>query len=76
MPRWDDQKPVSEEVRRVIARAIRDGSVLQTGPVAIDITHSFPACGLSTAQIAEQLVEAAVRAGVPLELSTPTVANR
>jgi hypothetical protein len=70
MPRWDDQKPVAEEIRRVVARAIRDRSTLETGRIASDIAHSFPTCGLNTAQIAEQLIEAAVHAGVSLELST------
>jgi hypothetical protein len=64
-----DKVNVSEEIRRVIAEAAKDGSLVHAGKSAMSIAQAYPNCRLSAAQIAERIIEAALAAQLPLTLS-------
>jgi len=64
-----DKVDVSEEIRRVIAQAAKDGSSVHAGKSALRIAEAYPNCRLSAAQIAERIMEAALAAQLPLTLS-------
>ena len=76
MPRRKDKASVSDEIRRVIADAIKDGDSVDAAGKASIIAQAYPNCGLTTAQIAERLIEAAVAARVALQLRKPSFASR
>ena len=60
-----------EEIRRIVADAIENGHCLRAGPCAAAIARAYPGCGMSPAEIAERIVEAAVHARVTVEMSRP-----
>lgn len=62
-----------EEIRRTVADAIENGHCLLAGPSAAAIARAYPGCGMSPAEIAERIVEAAVHARVAVEMSRPSV---
>ena len=62
---------VSEEIRRIIADAIQSGECLDTGRHATRVATAYPGSGLSPEGIADELVRAAIQAGVPVEMSRP-----
>jgi hypothetical protein len=63
---------VSEEIRRVVADAIGGGGCcLPAGRYAAVIARAFPNCGITADQIADEIVEAAIRAGINVEISKP-----
>ena len=64
-----DKVDISEEIRRLIAQAARDGSSVHAGKSAIRIAQAYPNCRLTVAQIAERIMEAALAAQLPLTLS-------
>jgi hypothetical protein len=64
-----DKVNLSEEIRRVITRAVEDGSSVHAGKSALRIVQAYPNCRLSAAQIAERIIEAALAAQLPLTLS-------
>ena len=66
------QTLISEEIRRVVADVIQDaGSCLQAGRCASAIARAYPNCGMTPDQIAEEIVQAAIRARVNVEMSKP-----
>ena len=58
-------------IRRIVADAIENGHCLRAGPCAAAIARAYPGCGMSPAEIAERIVEAAVHARVTVEMSRP-----
>ena len=58
-------------VQEQIQRALDDGSIIRSGPVAARLARRFPTSGLTTTQISEMLVRAALKAGVAAELCQP-----
>ena len=63
---------VSEEIRRVVADAIQSGGTcLPAGRCANLIARAFPNCGLTADQIANEIIEAAIHAGINVEISKP-----
>lgn len=64
-----DKVDVSEEIRRVIAQAAKDGSSVHPGNSVMRIARSYPNCRLTAAQIAERIMEAALAAQLPLTRS-------
>ena len=66
------QALVSEEIRRVVADAIQGtGACLPAGHCASVIARAFPSCELTADQIADEIVEAAIRARINVEISKP-----
>jgi hypothetical protein len=57
MPRRNDKLSVAEEIRRVIAEAIENGGCVDAARKASIIAQAHPNCGLTTAQIAERVIE-------------------
>jgi hypothetical protein len=66
-----DKVDVSEEIRRFIAQAVKDGSSVQAGKSALRIAQAYPNCRLTAAQIAERIMAAALAAHLPMTLSKP-----
>ena len=62
---------LQEEVRRVIADAIKDDRILHSGSQAERLATVYPGSGLSPDEISERIIEAAVHAGVSIEMSRP-----
>ncbi len=62
---------IAEEIRRLVAESIENGSCLPAGQSAAALSRAYPNCGLAPDYIAEQIIEAAVRARVAVELSRP-----
>ena len=63
------QTLVVEEIRRIVADAIRQGRIVKTGRHAPELLRAYPNCGLTVDQIVNELGAAAACAGVPVELS-------
>lgn len=59
---------VTEEIRRMVAGAIEDGSTVSSASVAAQVIGTYPNCGLTEAQIADEVMIAAARAGVAVEI--------
>jgi hypothetical protein len=64
MVRLEDQKAVSEEIRLIVKEAKRDGQPVKADGLAKIVAWTYPHSGLSAAQIADRISEAAVAAGV------------
>jgi hypothetical protein len=62
------ERLLTEEIRRHVAEAIRDGGSLPAAERASDILKVYPACGLSHAEISNRVILAAAKAGVPVEM--------
>lgn len=75
MPRRQDKSSAPDEIRRVIADAIKDGGCVDAASSTSIIAQPHPECGLTTAQIAERLIGAAVAARVALQPSGPSFAS-
>jgi hypothetical protein len=60
---------VFEEIRRIVAESIEAKSCLDTGRCARRIARAYPNCGFTPAQIADEIVRAAIPAGVAVEFS-------
>jgi hypothetical protein len=61
---------LNNAIRERVADAIRDGQVIRSGPEAARLARTYAGSGLSTAQVSELLVRAALAAGVATELSS------
>ena len=58
-----------EEVRRLVGDAVATGEVLWVGPAANRLAETYPGAGLSRGRIIDEIVLAASRAGVAVEIS-------
>jgi hypothetical protein len=58
-------------VQEQVERALHDGGIIRSGPDAASLAKRFPTSGLTTAEISEMLVRAALKAGVATELCQP-----
>ena len=56
---------VTEEVRRMVAEAIKNRKSLSASVSAADIVKKYSRCGLDAADLANEVMEAATRAGCP-----------
>lgn len=59
---------VSEEVRRVVAEAAKSGRMLSASDTAATILKTYPRCGFNEAEIANEVILKAARAGVAVEI--------
>lgn len=62
---------VLEEIRRIVADKIEGQGWINTGRQAAMLARAYPNCGLSPEQIAGEIIAAAARAGVAVEISRP-----
>jgi hypothetical protein len=62
---------VFEELRRMVAEAIENRTSLSASVCAAEIVQKYPRCGLDAADLANEVMTAAARAGVPLETGPP-----
>ena len=62
------QTLVSEEIRRIVAEAIQDGGMVSSPSVAALINRTYPNSGLTERQIADEVMIAAARSGIAVEI--------
>jgi len=62
---------IAEEIRRVIADAIETQECLAIGRRASLIERAYPNSGLSSDDICDEILAAAISARVPVEMSKP-----
>jgi hypothetical protein len=62
------QALLSQEIRRIVSRAAKSGAILSTSDAAREVRKVYPGCGLSEREIGDQVMMAAARAGVAVEL--------
>jgi hypothetical protein len=60
---------VLEEIRRVVADAIRDGGCLVASAAASQILRTYKNCGLAEHTLVIQVAMAAAKSGVAVELN-------
>ena len=66
------QTLVSEEIRRIVADGIADGSLVSTSAATSQILRVYPTCGLTKRQITDRIIMAASAAGVAVEFGETT----
>lgn len=71
---WEDSEAMAsestpariyDEIRQIVADAIASRETLQVGPHARRLAGTYPGSGLSEGRIADEIIMAASRAGVP-----------
>jgi hypothetical protein len=62
-------------IRKRVLCAVLEGEIIRSGPEAAKLNRTFPGSGLSTTEISEKLVRAALKAGVATELCPPEEAR-
>jgi len=67
---------VLNAVRKAIAAAIRSGSVVSASECAAEILKTYPACDLDQGEVEDEVVMAAARSSVPVELGAPHPAKK
>jgi hypothetical protein len=67
----DGKSLLDVAVQKQIQHALDSGSIIRSGPDAARLAKRFPTSGLTTTQISEMLVRAALKAGVATELCQP-----
>jgi hypothetical protein len=58
---------VDEEIRRLVADAIRDGECLSASSAAAQILKAYPGCALDESHLVDGIAMAAAKAGVAVE---------
>lgn len=66
-----DRELLGRAVQELVRHALRDGRIIRSGPEAASLARRYPGAGLTTSEISEMLVRAALKAGVATELSQP-----
>jgi hypothetical protein len=61
------QPLVSEEIRRLVADAVKKGGYLSASDAATQVARACPSCGLSERDIADEILSAAMAAGVDVK---------
>jgi hypothetical protein len=67
---------IVEEIRRVVADAIERKECLAVGRRASLIQRAYPNSGLSSDEICNEILAAAISARVPVEMSKPEAEQR
>lgn len=62
---------VMDEVVRVVSEAAADGGVISAHEAAAMILQTYPGCGISEAELADNVMMAAAGAGVVVEIGQP-----
>ena len=59
---------VNEEVRRIVADAVKDGGFISAQSSAAEVLRVYAGCGLTEREIADEIMIAAAKAGVAVEI--------
>lgn len=59
---------VSEEIRRIVGEAAKDGRVISAADTAAMILRTYPTCGFAESDIADEVMITAGHAGVAVEI--------
>ena len=62
---------IHDEIRRTVADAINGDEILHTGPLVDRLVKTYGHCGWSSEQIEQEIIVAASRAGVAVEMCRP-----
>jgi hypothetical protein len=62
---------VGEEIDRIVAQAARGSGFVRAGAHAYALAKQFPNCGLSGTELVNEIVAAASKAGVAVEIYQP-----
>ena len=65
---------VDEEIRRVVADAIRSGDCIAASTRAAQILKAYPSCTLDEEALVTRIAIAAAKSGVPVEFGKEKVA--
>jgi hypothetical protein len=66
-------KQISEEIRRVVAEAIKDQAMVFCSDVARAITRDYPNSGFTEQELADEIAITAARAGVAVKIGSDVV---
>src|SRR3954466_3972291 len=70
------QMLVAEEIERVVTDAVRDRQLLRSGQLAHRLRNTYPNSGMSGEELVNQVIAAAAKEGVPVEMSRiPTLSG-
>ena len=59
---------ITDEIRRLVAEAIQEGGTLSVAECVEAVTKVYPKTGLSKRYIADEVIMAAAKAGVAIEI--------
>ena len=62
---------LQDEILRIMEDAAKDEHIIHSGREAVRLASLYPDCGLTADDICDQLIEAAIHAGVTIEMSRP-----
>jgi hypothetical protein len=62
---------IDDEIRRLIAQAVRTGSVISSAREAERLAALYGPCGQSAEGISEEIIKAGICAGVAIEMCRP-----
>ena len=62
---------VREEIEHVVARAARGSGFLRAGEHAYRIMKAYPNCGMTGAEVVNEIVATSASAGVAVEIAKP-----
>jgi hypothetical protein len=62
---------VDDEIRRLVAEAVRTGSVISSAREAERLAALYSSCGQSAEKISEEIIRAGICAGIPIEMCRP-----
>ncbi len=63
---------VEQEIDRIVTRAAKGVGFLRAGEQAYLLSKAYPNCGLTGAELVNEISLAAARAGVAVEVHRPT----
>jgi len=59
---------IAEEIRRLVAEAAAEGTLISTAATAAKVREIYPSCALSEKAIADRVLIAATAVGAPVEI--------
>ena len=62
---------VSEEIEQIVSRAARGSGFIRAGEHAYRLSKAYPNCGMTGAELVNEITAAASRAGVAVEIHQP-----
>jgi hypothetical protein len=65
------QLRIDDEIRRIVAEAVASDCVVSSGREACRLAAAFGTCGQAVEDISEQIIKAAIYAGVAVEMCSP-----
>lgn len=62
---------VADEIQQIVGRAARGSGFIRAGEQAYRLSKAFPNCGMTGSELVNEIVVAASRAGVAVEIHQP-----